>query len=77
MNDMLAAEERKQMERTLEKWYFPLHFSLFAVHIDSCDLIVPIVHVIPTQRNLSTCWDFLGSSLLGANFLCTSIEMHI
>lgn len=33
------------MERTLEKWHLSLHFRLFAIYINSCELIVPVVLV--------------------------------
>lgn len=75
---MFAAEKRKGMERTLEKWHFPLHFSLFAAHIDSSELIVPIVFMIPTQKDCQhASWAFSGCSFWGANVLYTSVETYL
>lgn len=52
------------MERTLEKWHFSLHFSLFAVYMDSCELIVPGVHVDINTEKLA---NMLGTSWAGAH----------
>lgn len=33
------------MERALEQWHFPLYFRLFAVYVNSFELIIPVVHI--------------------------------
>lgn len=60
MNDVLAARKRKGIKRTLEKWHFFFHFSLFAIYVDSHELTVPVVHVDNNTDKLanlpSTSW---------------------
>lgn len=64
MNDVLAARKRKGMERTLEKWHFSLHFSLFAIYTDSPELTVLVVHVDINTEKLA---NLPGTSWVGAH----------
>lgn len=58
-----CSTKEKRKERTLEKWHFSLHFSLFAISIDSCELTVPVVHVDINTEKLANA---LSTSCVGA-----------
>lgn len=45
------------MERTLEKWHFFSHLSLFALYITSRELIISVVHVDINTEKLANLLD--------------------
>ena len=61
---MIIPWKRKGVKITLEKWYFSLKFLLFAVHIDSCGLIVSILYV---DINIEKLENMLGISWVDAH----------